>query len=224
MPSEFLNDLGYTFQIPVISAENTTIIYSEFSQDGVRPGTVTFNDVKIDISNFKYLNDDDAEVEFTVFDISTNVQDAIAVSSQLKLKLNGRENYAEATGFLKDADATVFSDVAENLKGVQIKSGDVDSLRFDFIISDQHADGWVELRYRDAEIKMVDKADGEQSFRERIASFSTSTFVLRDNNHEPNPRVERGAIDYENEEGDSFLKFLWRAIRDGIFDTAMRIN
>jgi len=106
-----------------------------------------------------------------------------------------------------------FLDVVERLR---IKSGLAKNAAFEFDVADGRARGQVSATYKDLTIAVLD----EQSGNERgFASFLANLFKIRyANATNASGTTKQRPIDYTRKPGDTFLGFLWAALRSGLLD------
>jgi hypothetical protein len=194
--------------------------YSKRADDGVRPGTIRFEDIWATIYNV--TNDPARMTDETpaVVDARTLVAGAGLLQTRIDYQLLAPELTIQYRGEVGDMPATAFNEIFVDLSGVEIKSGQIDSIWFSIQVQRDEARGLLQVLYRDLKIELLDKATGERSLRNRIATFIANNMIL---NEENQPTVDTPAkvivIRQQRPPEKRLFKFMWHTLREGLFTT-----
>jgi hypothetical protein len=118
-------------------------------------------------------------------------------------------------------NAEPMNELLENLNGIKITSGVVDSTRFDFKVDgDDIARGTVELLYHNLDVQLEDKVTLDQKLVARLKSFINDKAKM----HGENPPNENGpatvaTVTRQRTPQTPLIKFLWETLREGILTT-----
>lgn len=119
-------------------------------------------------------------------------------------------------GGLGTMDARTLNETFVNLGGVRIESGQVDSLWFDATVERGTATGSVHGIYRNLEVEILNKRTGKRGLGNRLKTIVTG-MALRSSNLPAEGELDTGRIQHTHEADESFFKFLWYALRSGIY-------
>ncbi len=219
MPHDVIRELPTGLSVDVIEVAGGHITYAERGPESVRPGSVTFADLRASVTN---LTNDPvlaAERGPTMVEAQTRVFNAVPVGVRASLPLLGPAPtmffFADIGGF----DAGAVNAILPDLEGIRVTGGTVDSARVDIRYRPGGASGEVMVAYSDLSIRQQDRASGEQSVGQAITSFLANTFVINGSNQPDDDRgPDVGAVEYETPEFAPFFMIFWQAIRDGLID------
>lgn len=221
LPQTSFQALGMPVHINMIRMTNSIMTYSETARDGARPGTIRFSDMDLKISNV--TNDSTLMTEETpcTIHVSTLLNEAGRLDATFGYNLLAPKLNMTCRGTVSRMKAEPLNELLENLNGIKITSGVVDSCRFDFKIDgDDVARGTVEVLYHDLDIQMEDKVTLEQDLMARLKTFVNDKAKM----HESNPPDEDkpmtvATIARERTPQTPLIKFLWETLREGILTT-----
>lgn len=214
-----IQQLPYDIQLDSLTFKHTNIQYSEQDEDGARPGTISFMNSTIYINNV-----DSRSSSPSILRAATYLENHSQLNTELTFTLNDGPFHMTGTGDLKTFDLTQLNSIFTDLEGIEIKSGNLHELNFEFEMKDDTSSGKMYLIYENLTIKPVDKDEHEGSFMKSVRGFFVNDLALRSENMaDRNDEVKTGEIKYERDPDDSFFKYLWQTLRSGIFDIALRV-
>jgi hypothetical protein len=220
LPHDAFQSIGRPVDIDTIRVTEGHVEYSKRADDGVRPGTIRFEDIWATIYNV--TNDPARMTDETpaVVDARTLVAGAGLLQTRIDYQLLAPELTIQYRGEVGDMPATAFNEIFVDLSGVEIKSGQIDSIWFSIQVQRDEARGLLQVLYRDLKIELLDKATGERSLRNRIATFIANNMIL---NEENQPTVDTPAkvivIRQQRPPEKRLFKFMWHTLREGLFTT-----
>jgi hypothetical protein len=221
LPQVSFQAIGMPVRINMIRLTNSIMTYSETARDGARPGTIRFSDMDMKISNV--TNDSTlmtAETPCTIH-VSTLLNEAGRLDATFGYDLLSPKLSMTCRGTVSRMKTEPLNELLENLNGIKITSGVVDSCQFDFKVDgDDVARGTVEVLYHDLDIQMEDKVTLEQDLMARLKTFINDKAKM----HEKNPPDEDkpatvATIARERLPQTPLIKFLWETLREGILTT-----
>lgn len=221
LPQVSFQSIGLPVRINMIRLTNSIMTYSETARDGARPGTIRFSDMSMKISNV--TNDSTLMTAGTPCTIhaSTLLNEAGRLDTTLGYDLLSPKLSMTCRGTISSMNAKPLNELLENLNGIKITSGVVDSTRFDFKIDgDDVARGTVEVMYHDLNIQMEDKVTLEQNLVARLKSFVNDKVKMNDSNPiDEDGRRTVATIARARTPHTPLIKFLWETLREGILTT-----
>lgn len=217
-PLEVLNELSAEIALDRFSLQDGDIRYSEYHENGVRPGTIHFGGTRAQVSHIHNHSSDS-----TVFDIRSYVEDAGELNTRVSMHLQNGRNVVDVEGSLGQFNVTKLNNIFPDLAGVNIKSGMVYGLEFEYRMLDHQAEGTIAIRYDDFGMEMVDRVDRNQNFMDRVTGFFVDRISLRSSSENGGEDVRRGKIAQERDPDKSFFNYLWASLRSGIMDVIKRL-
>jgi hypothetical protein len=220
LPQVSFQKLGMPVRINMIRLTNSIMTYSEVAKDGSRPGTIRFSDMDMKISNV--TNDSTLMTSGTpcTIHVSTLLNEAGRLDATFGYDLLSPKLSMTCRGTVSRMQAAPLNELLENLNGIKITSGVVDSTRFDFKIGgDDVARGTVEVLYHDLNIQMEDKVTLEQNLMARLKSFVNDKAKMHDKNPTDDKPVTVATIARPRTPQTQLIKFLWESLREGILTT-----
>ncbi len=220
LPHQAFQSLGRPVRIDTIRMQHGSIRYSERAEDGVRPGTIRFENVWSSIYNV--TNDSSRMTASTPAVIDARA--LLAGTGRLKAAIDyqllaPRLNMAWR-GSLGGMDARAFNEAFVDLEGLRVESGHVDSVWFDVKVEDNVASGALQVLYRDFKIEVLDKATRERGLRERIETLIANNLVLDSENLPDGDTPAKVAVLRNEKASDTPLfQFIWATLRRGLFQT-----
>jgi hypothetical protein len=221
LPQTSFQALGMPVRINMIRLTNSIMAYSETARDGARPGTIRFSDMDMKISNV--TNDSTLMTAGTPCTIhaSTLLNEAGRLDVTFGYDLLAPKLSMTCRGTVSRMKAEPLNELLENLNGIKITSGVVDSCQFDFKVDgDDVARGTVELLYHELDIQMEDKVTLDQDLMARLKTFINDKAKMHSSNppDEDKP-VTVATVARPRTPQTPLIKFLWETLREGILTT-----
>ena len=214
-----IQNLPFAIQLDSLFFRNTNIEYSEQDENGTRPGTISFMNSTIQIRDVNSLSSSPANLKAVTY-----LQNHSELNTELNFTLDDAPFHMTGTGNLQTFDLKALNSIFMDLEGIEIVSGLVHELDFDFEMENETTSGRMHLLYENLEMEIVDRDDYDVSFTNSIKSFLANKAVIRSENLADSTNEARtGVIDHEYDPESSFFKYLWHSLRSGIYDIASRI-
>jgi hypothetical protein len=219
LPHEFFRTIRRPIRLDTFRMENSEIRYHETAVDGARPGTIRFTRTRVGVYNL--TNDSLAPPRPVVIDVRTLLAGSAPATVVFEYDLRAPLLNLNYHGSVADLDARRLNDITENLEGVRLTAGRLDTAWFTFRVKDGVANGEMQLRYRHLQAEIVDKKTHKGGLSEWFQTLIANTFVLRSHNradgdHELRTASIRGLV---RPVSQPFLKFFWTTLREGMFVT-----
>jgi hypothetical protein len=221
LPQVSFQAIGMPVHINMIRLTNSIMTYSEVARDGSRPGTIRFSDMDAKISNV--TNDSTLMTAGTpcTIHVSTLLNEAGRLDATFGYDLLSPKLSMTCRGSVSRMSAKPMNELLENLNGIKITSGVVDSTCFDFKIDgDDVARGTVSVLYHNLNIQMEDKVTLDQNLMERFKSFVNDKAKMNESNPPDEDQLATVVtIARERAPQTPLIKFLWESLREGILTT-----
>lgn len=217
MPHDAFQSVSRHVRLDTIRVTNSRVTYSKLAEDATQPGRIAFENLSAVITNV--TNDPDRMTPATpaVVNATTRVAGAGRLQTTIWLPLLAPNLTLAYRGHLGPMDARALNTAFVNLAGVRIEEGTVDSLWFAAQVESGTATGTMEGVYRNLDLELLDKNTGSRGLKDRIRTRILNDLMIKSSNTSEDEALRTGEIDFTYNEGDSFFKFLWHSVRDGIY-------
>lgn len=217
MPNEFFSSRKEEVEIDSLIIINGRLKYSERYIINKLPGVITFDSVKIFVSGIANhtIQPDTTYIMGTGLFMNSGL-----IKVSMAIPLTSKDFSLQYLGSLSKMDLTEINSFTEPGEHKRIKSGSMHSAAFNILVNSGYANGNLRAEYSDLSIALLDKDTGsENGIFNQISTLISKTFVIRKNNI-PGEKdsMKIGEIKYTRNPDDTFLQFLWFALRSGIGD------
>jgi hypothetical protein len=220
LPHVLFQAIDRPIRIGVILVTNADIGYSETARDGKRPGTIRFTDLWA--SAYNVTNDSTRMTASTpcTIDVRARIAGAGRLDATFGYDLLSPRLRMSCRGTVARMGTEPLNDLLVNLEGIRITSGVVDSMWFDFRVSEDVASGMMQMLYSDLDIEMLDKVTLDRGLGARLQTFFTDKTSLTHANPVDNETPAKIAtIRRERAPETPLFKFLWETLREGVLST-----
>jgi hypothetical protein len=216
MPQDVVEALDRSLRIDTLRVRDSRIRYTKRPEGVPRTGSIWFDDLWASLYNVTNEPGHRTSVTPAVVEARTRVNGTGRLHATFRIPLRAPHLALSFEGRLGAMDPRALNETFVPLGGVRIESGEVDSLWFQADVKDGVAEGSVGGVYRNLEVETLDKATGDRGIGHRFKTVATG-LALRSSNLPENGDLETGQIQHEHDPTSSFFKFLWQALRDGIY-------
>jgi hypothetical protein len=218
MVHEALAKLGKVIALDVLTLTNGQVKYCERRAATGPPGVLTFGAVQI---SAKGLVSQAPPGTAMSIQAQGNLMNAGTLKVAMSLPVvspNFSLSYSGSLGAMDITRLNAFLEIAENFR---ITSCRDESVTFDIQVKAGHAMGKVYPIYRDLNIALLNQETGsEKGLLNRTESFLANTFKIRNASlPDSSGKVRAGKVNYERKPDDTFLQFIWFALRSGVLDS-----
>lgn len=218
LPMESLLALPCQIKVDSILITKSFITIEEVSEKGTASGVVTFEDVNATLTG---LNNriTETDQDYALLNASGYLMGAGKVTALFRLPLDGSSTY-NAKGSLSKMPFKKLNAALVPLANVQIESGQLNNLTFNFNYTDLTSKGTLDLAYQDLQLLALDKLDHSAN---DIKTFLLNALV---NNHRAKSlsSTGKGVIDIERDRKRFIFNIWWKSIRDGLKSILLASN
>lgn len=218
LPLDALNNLPISVDMDSVRVHHADIRYSEYDEKGVRPGTILFAATNAIISPVK--SNDESPMVLNAFSL---LEGSGELNVTIKLRMENGTSVTDVKGSLGAFDVTNLNNILNDLEGINIDSGTIREISFEYTMREERAEGWIDVHYDDLSMELIDRDDHDQGFRDRIGSFLMDQIAVREDSRNNGEDFRRGEISEEREPEKGFFNYLWISLRSGIMDAVRRI-
>ena len=217
MVHEALAAIPLPLRLDSLNLTKGHLAYRERWAVGGVPAVLTFGAVNLTVEGTANRGEGTAAI---LLHGQANLMDAGMMSVNMSIPVASPDLTFHYSGSLTAMDVTrldAFLDVSEHTR---IKAGSVKEAAFEIKVSAGHAQGYVHATYSDLGIAFLDKQTGsEKGLSNRFASLLANLLKIRKSNApSPSGSMKEGTVDYTRGPDDTFLQFVWFALRSGVLD------
>jgi hypothetical protein len=217
MPHEALAAIRQPFRVGQFTITDGQLSYAARRFEGAAPGVLTFNAVEI---SAKEIANAAAGGQFIGVWAEGRLMDAGTMSVEMRIPVAPSSFAFQYSGKLDAMELTRLGDYLDRAGRIQISSGTLSEALFDINVESGRARGALRATYRDLRVTIVDRETGsDKGATNRVATILTNELKVKDENIPNKAGVLReGKVDYTRKPEESFLQFVWLALRTGIFE------
>lgn len=220
-PHQKLMRVKKRIHVDTVFVNNVDVVYGEMSGRYSREGEISFDETTGILTN---VTNDTLALSKDKY-MRADLRAKIMGSGNLHVKFNfdmlskaGEHSYNATLG---NMNATAFNRILYPLLNVEIKSGNIQGIRFNISGTDYRSRGEFRFDYNNLKIDL--KADPDKPRKKsslKIASFLVNTLIIDDSNPNANEEYHIGKVDHRRVPEHTFFKNLWESLLDGIKQTA----
>lgn len=217
MPNEYLLLMEKTLKVDSLNIINGRMRYCERYAVKAIPGVITFDNMNVSVSGITNHSVHPKNLVVTGKGLFMN---SAIMELFMEIPLTSKEFSLQYSGSLSKMDITELNEFIEPAEHHRIKSGMIQSAKYDIKVDSGHASGTLQVAYEYLSIAILNNKTGsEDGIVNRISSLIGKIFVIRGTNlPDESGKMEIGEIKYTRNPHDNFFQFLWFALRSGISD------
>jgi hypothetical protein len=188
------------------------IEYKEKNPQTAKSGVVVFDNITARILN---VTNKDRSGILTV-NFNSRFLSKVSLSATLQFYMKNKNGKFTAHGSMKTTDATIFNQLSRPMALVEINSGTIQSLDFNFICDDYKAKGIIQLLYNDLKIKMLKQNElGTSEYKPKKMISLLANITIADANPLKNKPVRIVTVNHTRNTQRSMFNLIWKAIFEG---------
>jgi hypothetical protein len=214
MPMDFLKRQAVSIRVKTVNFAATNFTYEEFPAKGDQTGTLRI--VGLSGSLSPLINHPvEGDPAYLTLRSEGSLMGSGTVTATTKMPLREGEPYRVA-GVFRELDVTRLNPSAENLGGIHLESGILNSLAFQFEMTSEKATGKIVGEYHNL---VVQKLRGlkEPKKVDKLKSFALKAFIIPLNKDRSLPESKRtGVVDYKRDPSRMFSYYLLHSLLVGV--------
>jgi len=220
LPVTMLRNLNNTVAIDSVRIADSRLLYEEQLKDVEYPGSISFEEVNINLKNLTNDSAGWAENNHLKAELSAKLMGKGFFNAGIDFPYDSLNDFFRVKAVLKTMPLGDFNPLLNNLAFVYIRDGYNKMATLDFYADSSVARGKSDFRYSDLKIRLIDKKTLKTSaFDESAASFLANLFVVRTNNPRYGVLTRKGKIYFERDRQKSILNYLAKSALSGVVST-----
>jgi len=214
MPAEFLRSLPVLVRVRLVKIGTTSFAYEEFPKKGNKTGVLKIVRLKGTISPL--INHPEAgDPAYITMKMEGSLMGSGSVVATTRIPLHAGDAY-EVEGAFHELDVTTLNNSAENLGGLHLESGMLNSLAFWFRMNDEKATGKIIGEYHDLVVEKL-RGNSDEKKVDKVKSFFLKKFIIpKDKDHSLAESKRTGKVDYKHDPSRNFSYYLLHSLLVGV--------
>jgi len=214
-PHQRLLQMTSLLRLDTVFIEHVDVTYAEFSKKYMREGSISFEQARGHLTNV--TNDSIAlrKDKWMRADITAKVMGKGVLNVKFGFDMLSKNGVHTYSGSLGAMNATAFNRILRPLLNVEISSGNIQKIAFDFQANDYRNWGKFKFDYNHLKINLIELGEKKKSTKAAI-SFIVNSFLLNDSNPDANGIYHVGDVNYKRVAQHTFFKTLWQSLLAGI--------
>jgi hypothetical protein len=211
LPMESLSKVPYAIQVDSVLIGDSEIKVEQILKGSVASGTVQLEQVRANIAglNNRVGNPKDSKA---VLKASAKLMGEGAIVSEFHFPTDGSGIYS-ANGSISNMDFKRLNPVLENMADLQVQSGFLDKLTYQFTYTDMSSHGTLDIIYQNLRIAGLDR---NKKTKNGLKTMVLRLVMKRDQAKETSSSNRGGIIDVERDRR-RFVFNLWlKSLADGL--------
>jgi len=222
MPNDWLRSVHVPLALDTVRVGHGTVGYAETPAGASRAGRILLEDVSarlVGLANADGAGRSPGPVEV---EATARLEGRAPLRARLGGSLVGDSLDLDVTGEVGSMRAAELNPALVPLAGIRLTAGTIDSVSFEVRMSGRRSAGRLEALYDSLALEKADAGEGPPGLMQKIGTSILERRVWKANPSRPgrDPRV--GEIDHRRAGDETFWAYLWKSIRSGLLDLAMR--
>ena len=215
LPMEYIKKIPFEIRIKNCELGSSTIAYEEYPQQGYgQTGILRFENITANFSPF--INRPQAsDPDYTIMNVRCDIMGSGLLRGTIKMPARAGKPY-HIEGAVEKLELTKLNSSSENLSRLRIKSGHLDYLYFNFLMTNKQSTGKVIGAYHKLVLQQLKKRTGER----KVAVFPSlmlRRLIIPLNKDQSMPEKKRtGQVIYARDSTRFILYYFWQSLLTGI--------
>ena len=217
-PSQIIQKLDMPVNVRKVTLVKAYIEYKEKEIVSDSTGIVSFTNARLDISNVTNMPEAIRQNNAMNIVFNANALGLIPFKGNFKFLLNSKNGEFSTNGHLSGFDALKLNKVSIPMALIRIKSGNINSMDFNFTGNNTSAKGSFVMKYENLKVDVlkIDK-DSKNLKKKGLITFVANTLVK--NNNPQNGKLREENPSNERNIYKSFFNLVWKTIFAGLKST-----
>ncbi len=217
-PSQLLQKLNLPVNISSAVLKNAYIEYKENETVSDSVAVVNFVNSKLNITNITNVPAAIQKNNQLNISFQSNILNAIPISGDFKFLLNSNHGDFFTNGHTAAFDASILNKVSIPMALININSGKINSIDFNFAGNDTIAAGNLVMKYEDLKVDVLKRDKNTKEVKKRGLATIAANMALKNSNpassglRKATPQCERNIY-------KSFFNLVWKTVFTGMKET-----
>jgi hypothetical protein len=213
---EMIRDYPGHLSIDTLSLLNGNIQYAVREPKANEAGSINFNQVKAKI--YKISNDSIYNTKKAYLELQAEglLMGKGKIIMKLKSEINQASNVFSLQGSLSEMESSALNPILEKSAFLKVKSGEIESMNFEFVADNMRSTGSMLLLYHGLELAVLNKqTEKTTALKEEIVAAFINMKIL-DSNPLNGENIRKGTISSERDPERFLFNYCFRSILSGM--------
>ena len=229
-PQEWVAELDRGVRIDSVILREGTIAYREMHPSRDAPGVLVFSGVDALATQVRHEPGGDGQHEPMKLRLTSRLMDEADLQATFTVPLDAPQFVLSVEGTVGPMDVTAMNRFMQRVAPVQIKSGRLDSVRFQVVVKNGVARGSVMPLYDDLALDVTGEGMGGLlgkrgvigNIARGVAEVAVNEFGVRRANPDGGGSPLSGRVSHPFQSDETLPAFLWNGIREGLVDVVKK--
>jgi len=214
-PQQLLLKVPIDVALKKVIIQDGDIEYKEKNPQTGSSGIVVFNNIHASLHNVTNCRDKIRDNSLFTVHFNSRFLNKIPLSATLQFYLKSKNGKFTVNGSMKSTDATIFNPLSKPMALIEINSGTINSLDFNFICNDYNAKGIIRLLYNDLKIKILKQEDIGKEYKAKKMISLLANMTIPNANPDKNKPVRIVTVNHARDINKSMFNLIWKSIFEG---------
>jgi hypothetical protein len=214
-PQQLFLKIPIDVALKKIIIQDGDLEYKEKNPQTGSSGVVVFNNINASLHNVTNRDAEIWENGLSTVHFNSRLLNKIPLSVTLQFYLKSQNGKFTVNGSMKSTDATIFNPLSKPMALVEINSGTINSLDFNFICNDYNAKGIIRLLYNDLKIKILKQEDIGKEYKAKKMISLLANMTIPNANPDKNKPVKMVTVNHARDINKSMFNLIWKSIFEG---------
>jgi hypothetical protein len=220
MPPRAIREIDIPFKIDSINIINSKLIYQHKGK-AEKPGVFKLSSLNVkcsNITNIDYVIENNRNM---IIQVEALLWDEGKLTTTLTLDLKNANDIVYAVGTLKDMSIKKAETMIKPLYNVEISSGFLKRLHYDFTMNENIGRGTLNFDYKDLIVdikKSLDEKSHKYEKSSKFFNFIANEAVISNNMPSQNNYIPSGLMIFDRTKIKPIFDLYWHSIQVGIMD------
>jgi len=217
LPTKHLRNLKSSLSIDSIAINNAKVTYSLKAKEKKNRGEIFWTNVNATMENITNDSLKIAQNQDWVTDINSKFMGSSNFDLTIRFFLDSPVFAYDVYGKLDTFDMRQTNQMFEDVTRIQVESGNVKELVFDFHADDNKSKGLLDFYYKDLQVRLIQ----EKNKRPRkLLKWILEKVIIKKNNTVEDSN-KKGEIDIIRDKKKGIFNQLWNSVLDGLKDVIL---
>ncbi|UXP30711.1 DUF748 domain-containing protein [Reichenbachiella agarivorans] len=207
--ADMIKGTAFRFGIDTVKITNTNITHHENYPPSNESGSIPFTNLYATIYDLSSVGE---------APIRLDAQATVLAQAKLKARfeLNASPKPSHVRGTLSPIDMVRANQMSVPAAGLEILTGQLLHMDFDFKYTDDRSYGVMNMHYEDLQFKIINPDTHDQNIKQGVGTFIANTFKVRTNNTPDMILYREGKIAFERDKKKAVFGYWWQSVLSGI--------
>jgi hypothetical protein len=211
LPVAMIRKFPFALQVDSVKITDAKIVYEEFPEKGFHTGQVEFDNLNATLAHLNN-RDSSAKGQATLV-ASAKLMGKGLITSTFTLPYGKQQSY-RAEGHIRNLPLPALNRAVENMAFVNIESGKLNDLSFNFHYDDVQSRGSILVDYENLKINGFTKE--KHSHASEFKTWLINLFIKNDKDKTMSKAKRSGIIEFDRDRRKAIFNLWWKSLLSGL--------